>query len=79
MRHEGTKKILSLADQQQGYSLSPDAVYDPPPPVKKVLELTGFRTVPFCACRSPAVEEVLVTVPEMSTLLPDKDAGVGSG
>lgn len=74
MRHEDTKKILSLADQQQGYSRSPDAVYDPPPPVMKVLELT----VPFCACRSPKVEEVLVTEPEMSSLLPDKDSGVGS-
>ncbi len=76
MRHEGTKMIQSLADQQQGYSCSPDAVYDPPPPVMKVLDLSGLRTVPFCACRSPPVEEVVVTVPEMSSLLPDKDAGV---
>ncbi|XP_016342013.1 solute carrier family 23 member 3-like [Sinocyclocheilus anshuiensis] len=79
VRHEGTKKILSLADQQQGYSHSPNAVYDPPPLVMKVLDLSGLRTVPFCACRSPPVEEVVVTVPEMSSLLPDKDAGVSSG
>lgn len=78
-RRDGTKKIVSLADQQHGFSPSPGAMYDPPRPVKKVLELTGFRTVLFCACRSPTVEEVLVTVPEMSSLLPDKDAGVGSG
>ncbi|XP_058644085.1 solute carrier family 23 member 3 isoform X2 [Onychostoma macrolepis] len=78
VRHEGTKKILSLADQQQGYSRSPDAVYDPPPPVMKVLDLSGLRTVPFCACRSPPVEEVVVAVPEMSSLLPDKDAGVST-
>ncbi|KAK7168802.1 hypothetical protein R3I93_004949 [Phoxinus phoxinus] len=78
-RHDGTKKILSLADQQQGFSPSPDAMYNPPRPVMKVLELTGLRTVLFCACRSPTVEEVLVTVPEMSSLLPDKDARVGSG
>ncbi len=76
MRHEDTQKILSLADQQQGFSRSPDAVYDPPPPVMRVLELSGLRTVPFCACRSPPVEEVTVTAPEMSSLLPDKDAGV---
>ncbi len=31
-----TQKILSLADQQQGFSRSPDAVYDPPPPVMRV-------------------------------------------
>uniref|UniRef100_A0A8C1BZE8 Solute carrier family 23 member 3 n=1 Tax=Cyprinus carpio carpio TaxID=630221 RepID=A0A8C1BZE8_CYPCA len=79
VRHEGTKKILSLADQQQGYSYNPNAVYDPPPLVMKVLDLSGLRTVPFCACRSPPVEEVVVTVPEMSSLLPDKDAAVSSG
>ncbi|XP_016150971.1 solute carrier family 23 member 3-like [Sinocyclocheilus grahami] len=77
VRHDCTKKILSLADQQQGYSHSPNAVYDPPPLVMKVLDLSGLRTVPFCACRSPPVEEVVVT--EMSSLLPDKDAGVSSG
>ncbi|KAI2660492.1 Solute carrier family 23 member 3 [Labeo rohita] len=77
VRHEDTKKILSLADLQQGYSHSPDTVYDPPPPVMKVLDLSGLRTVPFCACRSPPVEEVVVTVPEMSSLLPDKDASSG--
>ncbi|XP_043105402.1 solute carrier family 23 member 3 [Puntigrus tetrazona] len=79
VRHEGSMKIVSLADQQQGYSCSPDAVYDPPPPVRKVLDLRVLRTVPLCACRSPPVEEVVVTVPEMSSLLPDKDAGVSSG
>ncbi|XP_026128080.1 solute carrier family 23 member 3 [Carassius auratus] len=77
-RHEGTKKILSLADLQQGYSHSPNMVYDPPPLVMKVLDLRGLRSVPFCACRSPPVEEVVVTVPEMSSLLPDKDAAVSS-
>ncbi|KTG44539.1 hypothetical protein cypCar_00016039 [Cyprinus carpio] len=75
VRHKGTKKIQSLADKQQGYSHSPDT----PPPVMKVLDLSGLRTVLLCACRSSPVEEVVVTVPEMSSLLPDKDAGVSSG
>ncbi|XP_052005074.1 solute carrier family 23 member 3 [Xyrauchen texanus] len=78
VRHESTK-ILSLADQKQGYSHSPDSIYDPPSSVIKVLNLPGLRTIPFCACRIPPVEEVVVTVAEMSSLLPDKDAGVGSG
>ncbi|XP_017213243.2 solute carrier family 23 member 3 isoform X1 [Danio rerio] len=79
VRQEGTKKIQSFADQQQGYSHSPDPVYDPPAPVMKVLNLTGFRTVLFCACRTHTVEEVLVTEPEMSSLLPDKDTGACNG
>ncbi|XP_055072499.2 solute carrier family 23 member 3 [Misgurnus anguillicaudatus] len=76
--HEGTKKIESLADQQQGYSHSPDSVYDPHPLIIKLMDLPGFRTVPFCACRINPVEEVTVTVPEMSSLLSDRDAGVGT-
>lgn len=78
VRNEGTKKIQSLADQQQGYSHSPDSMYDPPPLFIKLLELRGLRTVPFCACRIPPVEEVTITVPEMSSLLGEKDASVSS-
>ncbi|TRY94845.1 hypothetical protein DNTS_025185 [Danionella cerebrum] len=78
VRDEGSQKIQSLADQQQGFSHSPDPAYDPPTAVLKVLDLRGFRTVLFCAYRSSPVEEVLVTEPEMSSLLPDKKAAVGS-
>lgn len=78
MRHEGTKKIQSLADKQQGYSHSPDSVYDPHPLFIKLLELSGLRTVPFCACRTPLVEEVTVTAPEMSSLLGERGTGVRS-
>ncbi|KAJ8389796.1 hypothetical protein AAFF_G00115020 [Aldrovandia affinis] len=33
------------------------AVYDPPSPVKWLLDLPGLRVVPFCACRTPKEEE----------------------
>ncbi|XP_057191812.1 solute carrier family 23 member 3 [Triplophysa rosa] len=78
VRRQGTSTIQSLADQQQGYSHSPDSVYDPPPLFINLLELRGLRTVPFCACRTPNVEVVTVTVPEMSNLLGERDAGVSS-
>ncbi len=53
VRHEDTQKILSLADQQQGFSRSPDAVYDPPPPVMRVLELSGLENRPVRCLQKP--------------------------
>ncbi|XP_072541172.1 solute carrier family 23 member 3 [Salminus brasiliensis] len=67
---QSTKKIYSLADQQQGASQSQEAVYKPPELVSRVLGLSGLRIVPFCACRNSDVEKILVTSPEMSILLP---------
>ncbi|KAG5833931.1 hypothetical protein ANANG_G00281140, partial [Anguilla anguilla] len=39
------------------YSRQAAAVYDLPSPVKRLLDLPGLRTVPFCACRTPGGEE----------------------
>ncbi|KAJ8350285.1 hypothetical protein SKAU_G00254150 [Synaphobranchus kaupii] len=39
------------------YSQQVEAVYGLPSPVKRLLDLPGLRTVPFCACRTPGEED----------------------
>lgn len=44
------------------------AVYDLPSPLKRLLDLPGLRTVPFCACRTPG-EDVGLSPQETVDLL----------
>ncbi|XP_017325892.1 solute carrier family 23 member 3 [Ictalurus punctatus] len=69
-RDQSTRKIQSLADKPQENSQSLVTVYDPPQPVRKVLDLPGLRNFPFCACRSLELEKITVASAEMSSLLP---------
>ncbi|XP_026802513.3 solute carrier family 23 member 3 [Pangasianodon hypophthalmus] len=67
---QSTRKIQSLADKPQENSQSLVTVYEPPQPVRKVLDWPGLRDFPFCACRSLEVEKITVSSAEMSSLLP---------
>ncbi|KAF4087158.1 hypothetical protein AMELA_G00092020 [Ameiurus melas] len=69
-RDQCTRKIQSLADKPQENSQCLMTVYDPPQPVRKVLEWPGLRIFPFCACRSLELEKITVESAEMSSLLP---------
>ncbi|XP_027020582.1 solute carrier family 23 member 3 isoform X1 [Tachysurus fulvidraco] len=67
---QSTRKIQSLANKPQENRQSLVTVYEPPQPVRKVLNWPGLRTFPFCACRSLEVEKIPVNSVEMSSLLP---------
>ncbi|XP_026876908.2 solute carrier family 23 member 3 isoform X2 [Electrophorus electricus] len=68
-RDQSTMEIHSLADKQQGSVQSLEAVYQPPEPVRRLLRLPGLWLLPFCACRSPVMEKVVVTSPETFSLM----------
>ncbi|GAA6110134.1 solute carrier family 23 member 3 isoform X1 [Tachysurus ichikawai] len=67
---QSTRKIQSLANKPQENRQSLVTVYEPPQPVRKVLNWPGLRTFPFCACRTLEVEKIPVNSVEMSSLLP---------
>ncbi|TSK92893.1 Solute carrier family 23 member 3 [Bagarius yarrelli] len=69
-RDQSTRKIQSLADKALENRQSLVAVYEAPQPVRKVLDLPGLRSFPFCACRSLEMEKMTVTAAEISGLLP---------
>ncbi|KAK3543238.1 hypothetical protein QTP70_014097 [Hemibagrus guttatus] len=69
-RDQSTRRIQSLANKPQENRQRLVTVYDPPQPVRKVLDWPGLRKFPFCACRSLEVEKIAVTSAEMSGLLP---------
>ncbi|XP_076858783.1 solute carrier family 23 member 3 isoform X2 [Brachyhypopomus gauderio] len=69
-RDQSTMKIRSLADKKQATVQSLEAVYEPCELVRRLLALPGLRYLPFCACRGSQVEKIVVTSPEMFSLLP---------
>ncbi|XP_061081716.1 solute carrier family 23 member 3 [Conger conger] len=66
------------ASRPAGYSRQGAAVYDLPSPVKRLVDLPGLRTVPFCACRTPGEHDAL-SVQETADLLAGRADPRGTG
>ncbi|XP_048880482.1 solute carrier family 23 member 3 [Brienomyrus brachyistius] len=64
-----TRRKRRLDDKTLDHSLEHTGIYDPPYLVQRVLDLPGFRIIPFSACRTQANKNVEIPLQETSDLL----------
>uniref|UniRef100_A0A8C9RQ69 Solute carrier family 23 member 3 n=1 Tax=Scleropages formosus TaxID=113540 RepID=A0A8C9RQ69_SCLFO len=62
-------KKRALDDRVAECSQNHFKIYDPPEPVRRMLDLPGIRVVPFCACRNQISKDVGLAAQENSDLL----------